>query len=121
MSKQATKEFTNIDFTNTAAYKTIKALNKEGIFAEHKLPVREYGQLQRLRKLDRILKTEKGIKRIINTMSRQIVRQQDKHGRSISKEVLTIGGEFKGYSWTDEEFGMSFEEGYYRKPKIVKM
>ena len=54
-------------------------------------------------------------------MSRQIVRQQDKQGRSISKEVLTIGGEFKGYSWTDEEFGMSFEEGYYRKPKIVKM
>jgi hypothetical protein len=117
MSKQ---EFSNIDYSNTAAYKTIKALNKEGVFDEQKLPNAEYGQLQRLKNVDSKIKPEKGIKKIIRTMTRQVVKSFDKDGRPISKEYLTIQGEFKGYSFNDEEYGMSFEEGNYKKPTLVK-
>jgi len=124
MSKQTqeTKEWCNVDFSNTAAYKTIKAYNKAGVFAEHKLQhLREYGQLQRLRKIDSLLKQDKGIQRVITTLTRQIIRQQDKQGRTIPKEYLTIGGEFRGFTWTDEEYAVSWEEGWYKKPKIVKI
>ena len=122
MSKQVTKEFTKIDYTNTAAYKTIQAWKAEGITQEHKLEsLHEYGQLERLRIIDSILRPEKGIERMITRLTRQIVRQKDKLGKTISKEVLIIGGEFQGYSYYDEPFGMSFEEGVYRKPRMVKI
>ena len=99
MSKQV---FSNIDYTNTAAYKTAKALNDEGIFDENKLQhYHEFGQLQRLRKVDSLLQQDKGIKKIIKTMSRQIIKQQE--GRTNSKEYLIIGGDTFSY----EEFTKS--------------
>ena len=122
MSKQVTKEWSNIDYSNTAAYRTIQAWKAEGVTQIHKLEsLHEYGQLERLRKLDSILKQDKGIERVITTLTRQSVRQKDKLNRTISKEVLVIGGEFQGYSYYDEPYAMSFIEGEFRKPRMVKI
>src|SRR5206468_3303554 len=63
---EETKESQYIDFTNTSAYRTVKAWHKiAGIFEEAgdttgRVPSDEFTQLKRLRKLDSILKPDKG-------------------------------------------------------------
>jgi len=115
------KEFSNIDPTNDACYKTIRAWKAENVFAEHKLPVSEYGQMQRLRKFDSIVQKDKGIQKIIHAMIRQVVKEKDKTGRTVATEYLTLTGEWKGQSWTGEEYSAPFEEGVHKVPHMIKL
>lgn len=133
MSKTVTetsKEWTNIDFTNTSAYRTVKAWNKiAGVFEiggengiQGGIPHDEFSQLKRLKKLDSIVKPEKGpIQKVISTLSRQIIRQADDKGRLVPKECLTIMGEFKGFDFADMEQSMTFYEGWFKKPTMGKV
>src|SRR6476620_9818036 len=123
-----TKEFKNIDYTNTSAYKTVKAFQKEGITwvigeappgYRSGIPENDLTLLNRLRKLDTIIKPDKGpIEKEITHMHRQIVKTADpkQKGRYISKEFLTISGYFKGYDFAGMEVAQPFTEGVHKKP-----
>jgi len=128
--KEDNKEWTNIDYTNTSAYRTVKAWNKiAGIFEvggengiQNGIPHDEFSQLKRLRKLDVIVKPDKGpIQKVITALSRQIIRQPDEKGRLVPKECLTVMGEFKGIDFADMEVGMTFYEGWNKKPIMGKV
>ena len=124
-----TKEWTNIDYTNTTAYKTVKAFNKVGIFTDEndvnqpgKIPSSEFTQLKRLRKFDSIVKKQKGpIFRIITHMHRQLVSLYDEYGKPINKEYLTLSGDFRGTDWADMEIRQGFDEGRFKSPKMAKV
>jgi hypothetical protein len=134
MSKTATessnKEWTNIDYTNTSAYRTVKNWNKEGIHWEIEcapagqnggIPHQEFNQLKYLRKLDSILKPNEGpVQKIITSMHRQLVLEFD-NGQPIKREYLTLGGEFRGFDWSQEEHARSFIEGVSKKPIMGKV
>ena len=125
------KEWSNVDYTNTTAYKTVKAWNKEGIHWKRGaspegvgggIPTDEFSQLKRLRKLDSIIKPEKGpIQKVITHMSRQLVRKPDDKGKMSSKEYLTIQGQFTGYDFSEMQVYASFTEGWNKKPVIGKV
>ena len=136
MSKQVTEEqtkenskgWTNIDYTNTAAYKTVKAFNKVGVFTDEPnpnqpgiIPRQEFQQLKKLRRFDAIVKKQKGpILKIITHMARQLVSQFDQYGKPITKEYLTLSGEIRGVDHADMEIRQYFEEGVYKDPKMAK-
>src|SRR4029453_275764 len=104
MSKQQTeqtKEWKNIDYTNTSVYKTVKAFQKEGITwiqgeappgLQGGIPEKDFTLLKSIRKLDGIINPDKGpvTKEIIH-MHRQIVRVPDpkQNGKFVPKEFLT--------------------------------
>jgi hypothetical protein len=127
------KEWTNIDFTNTSVYRTVKAFQKEGITwvkgeappgMQGGIPEKDFTLLKRLRKLDSIIKPDKGpITREITHMHRQIVRQEDpkQKGKFIPTEFLTITGYFKGYDFAGEQVGQQFTEGVSKKPVMGKI
>lgn len=135
MSKQVTedtsasKEWTNIDYTNTSQYKTVKAFNKVGAFTDDPdpnqpgiIPHSEFNQLKRLRRLDAIIKKQKGpILKLITHMHRQLVSQNDEYGKPVTKEYLTLTGEFRGTDWTGMEVRQGFEEGCFKSPKMSKV
>jgi hypothetical protein len=126
MSKQQTetKEWTNIDFTNTSAYRTVEAFRKEGITwsaldggpnGEPGIPDDEWGQLKRLRYLDGVAKPDKGpITKEIQALSRFIVRQLDK-GKMVAKEVITVQSQIKCYDWSGIQLSQTVLEGFLQK------
>lgn len=134
MSKQTseeTKEFANIDYTNTSAYLTVQAFKKEGItwmvgeappgFSNTGIPENDFGQLQGLRRLDSIVKPDKGpILKVIRSMHRQLVSEFDEFGKPVKKEYLTLNGGFRGMNWVGEEFSYEFVEGTYKQPVLKK-
>lgn len=134
MSKKVTetskeKEWTNIDFTNTTGYKTVKAYNKEGVYHGHNelnapsggIPSAEYRQLKFLRLLDSKVRRDKGpiLKKIVH-MHRKVVNDFDQYGKKVSKEYLTFSGEFRGTTWNDEQDSRGFSEGWNKKPIVSK-
>ena len=133
MSKLETeekKEWINVDYTNTSAYRTVKAWNKiAGIYEKGGptgvtggIPRDEWSQLKKLKRLDLTLKAEKGpIQKIITSMARQIIRQPDEKGLLVPKECLTVQGVFKGTDWADMDIEMAFYEGWNKKPIMGKM
>lgn len=124
MTKQETtndKEWTNIDYTNTSAYRTVKNWNKiAGVFevggetgVTGGIPHDEYAQLKKLRRLDLAVKPDKGpVQKIITHLSRQLVRTLNEKGILVPKECLTVQGEFRGTDWSDMELAMAFTEGW---------
>jgi hypothetical protein len=135
MTKQETetKEWTNIDFTKTSAYLTVKVFQKEAITwivgespegIQGGIPEAEFTILKRLRRLDSIIQPDKGpITKEITSMFRQIVRQPDskQNGRFVPKEFLVINGYFKGYDFAGEQVGQEFWEGVNQAPVMAKI
>jgi len=134
-TEQTKEEWTNIDFTKTSAYLTVKAFQKEGITwivgeapegIRGGIPEVDFTTLKRLRRLDSIIQPDKGpITKEIQYMMRQVVRQpstdpKDK-GRLVSREFLTLGGYFKGYDFAGEQIGQEFAEGVNQAPVMAKI
>ncbi len=126
-----TKEWQTIDFTNASVYKTVKAFNKEGItwmigeappgFGDTGIPEKDFAQLQRLRKLDSVIKKEKGpVQKIIISMHRQQVSEFDEFGKPRKSEYLTVLSQFKGTNWAGEDVAYEFVEGVYKLPIVKK-
>lgn len=126
-----TKEWTNIDYTNASVYKTVKSFNKEGItwvigeappgFDGVGIPEKDFTQLQRLRKLDSVIKKEKGpVQKIITSMHRQLVSEFDEFGKPTKKEYLTVIAQFKGTNWAGEDMAYESIEGVYKLPIVKK-
>jgi len=131
MQKAETKEWNNIDFTNTVAYRTVKAWREVGVTWEKgEAPAGvmggilsdEFTHLKRLRKLDQIIKPEKGsVVKEITHITRIVTRQRNKEGRIIQGEFLTTQGEFKGVDFANMEVGYEFQEGWAKVPVIRKV
>lgn len=79
-------------------------------------PQRIYDSLRHFRRNIAITKDHK---KIITTMSRQLVTVKDEKGRSTKKEYLTYQGYYRGTTFKGEEYDANFEIGKYYRPKIV--
>jgi hypothetical protein len=79
-------------------------------------PENIYSQLRHFRRNVAITKDHK---KIITTMSRQLVPTKDDKGRTVKKEYLTYNGYFSGITHRGEEYHANFEIGIYKKPRIV--
>ena len=79
-------------------------------------PERIYSLLRRFRRNIAITKNHK---KIVTTMTRQLVSVKDDKGRKIMKEFLTYQGYYLGATHKGEEFNADFEIGRYNKPKII--
>ena len=122
---EESKEWINIDYITTQQYKTIEAWKEEARKVELVLeypqdfPHSEINQLKRLKKLDSIVKPEKGpIRKVIYSISRQPIKTLGKYGKPIMKDCLFYNGYYYGFKWTGEEIKAEFSEGYYKKPKM---
>lgn len=130
MQKAETKEWNNIDFSNTTAYLTVKAWHKVGVHWERGagpagvmggIPSDEFTHLQRLRKLDQIIQPDKGITKEITHLARTLTQQKNKEGRIVQGEYLTAQGEFKGFDFANMQVGYEFTEYWARLPIISKV
>ncbi|HZA71177.1 MAG TPA: hypothetical protein VE548_15895 [Nitrososphaeraceae archaeon] len=136
MSKQITEEkidlekekkWTNIDYSNTTAYRTVRAFNKEGMYSDEMMgpakiglvPMEEFQQLKKLRRIDATV-TKQSARKRIDRMIRQSVQEFDSFGKNISKEYLTLEGYFTGEDHTGMEIATYFKEGVYKEPKMSK-
>ena len=132
-TKQETTEWKNIDYTKTSVYLTVKSFNREGITwvigeappgMHGGIPEQDSTLLKRLRKLDSIIKPDKGpVEKEITHMHRQIVKAADpkQKGKFVFKEFLTMTGYFKGYDFAGMEVGQPFTEGVHKKPIMGKV
>lgn len=72
-----------------------------------------------LRLFRRNLAITKDHKKIVKTMSRQLVTTKDEKGRSTRKEYLTYQGYYSGVTHRGEQHQANFEIGKYQRPKII--
>lgn len=122
-NEESTKVWSNVDYTNTNAYKTIEAwkqaATENGLVLEFPddFPNQPAGQLQRLRKLDGIAKGE--VRKVITAMFKQEVHFKDKNNAPTTKEFLTYLGQFETTDYRGIPYAMSWEEGKHFEPKVV--
>ena len=79
-------------------------------------PEKIYSLLKRFR---RNIAVTKNHKKIITTMTRQLVSVKDDKGRSIKKEYLTYQGYYSGITHKGGEHHADFTIGMYEKPRII--
>ena len=85
------------------------------------IPEKDFAQLQRLRKVDSVIKKEKGpVQKIITSMHRQQVSEFDEFGKPTKKEYLTVLAQFKGTNWAGEDVAYEIVEGVYKLPVVKK-
>ncbi|HSA73331.1 MAG TPA: hypothetical protein VLD84_05185 [Nitrososphaeraceae archaeon] len=72
-----------------------------------------------LRLFRRNIAITKNHKKIITTMSRQLVTIKDDRGKPRKVEYLTYQGYYAGTTHKGQEFHSNFEIGKYKRPKIV--
>jgi hypothetical protein len=72
-----------------------------------------FREVQRLLQFDAIVKPEKGIKKVINSIIVQPVTIEGKR-----KYALYMHGQYIAFDAWDNEIGNVFSEGYYYKPKL---
>ena len=122
MSKQETLE------SETFAGKSIKSYKeqatKAGLVLRMPSDASESGDFpdkiySTLRLFRRNIAITKDHKKIITTMSRQLVTTKDDKGKTTRKEYLTYSGYYRGTTHKGEEYHANFEIGRYQKPKIV--
>ncbi|MGV8107650.1 MAG: hypothetical protein ACP5OH_07760 [Nitrososphaerota archaeon] len=77
---------------------------------------RIYSSLRRFRRNIAITKDHK---KIVTTMSRQLVTTKDDKGKPTRKEFLTYQGYYAGITHEGEEYHANYEIGKYQRPKIV--
>jgi hypothetical protein len=70
-----------------------------------------------LLQFDRIVKPEKGLKKVIRPMVTQPVTAIE-NNKEVTKYALYYSGEYVGYDAYDNEIYCSFNEGWYFKPKL---
>lgn len=91
--------------------RTTQDITDSGDFPDH-----VYGSLRRFR---RVISITKDHKKIITTMSRQLVITKDGKGRPARKEFLTYSGYYSGITHKGEKHHADFDIGKYQKPKII--
>ena len=111
--------------TETSASKTIRAYKDQAakaglvLYADQSdsgdFPEGSYASLQRFRRNIAITKDHK---KIITTMSRQLVTLKD-NGKPVKKEYLTYSGYYSGTTYKGEVYDAEFEIGKFKRPKIV--
>ena len=79
-------------------------------------PENIYSSLRRFRRNIAITKNHK---KIVTTMSRQLVTVKDEKGRPSKKEYLIYQGYYSGITHKGEEYHADFEIGRYKQPRIV--
>ena len=79
-------------------------------------PPRIYDQLRRFRRNIAITNNHK---KVVTTMTRQIVNTRDNKGRPTKKEYLTYQGWYAGTTHKGEPHNADFEIGKYQKPRVV--
>jgi hypothetical protein len=79
-------------------------------------PERIYSLLRRFRRNIAITKNHK---KIVTTMTRQLVSVKDDKNHTVKKEYLTYQGYYSGKTHRGEQHNADFEIGRYDKPKIV--
>jgi hypothetical protein len=72
-----------------------------------------------LRRFRRNIAITKNHKKIVTTMSRQLVTVKDEKGRPSKKEYLIYQGYYSGITHKGEEYHADFEIGTYKQPRIV--
>ncbi len=116
---------TNLEL-ETSASKTIQAFKDQAakaglvLFADQSdsgdFPESSYASLRRFRRNIAITKDHK---KIITTISRQLVTLKDDKGRPLKKEYLTYSGYYSGTTYKGEVYDAEFEIGKFKRPKIV--
>jgi hypothetical protein len=72
-----------------------------------------------LRHFRRNVAITKDHKKVVTTMTRQLVPTKDDKGRTIKKEYLTYQGYYSGITHKGVEYHANFEIGTYKQPRIV--
>jgi hypothetical protein len=72
-----------------------------------------------LRLFRRNIAITKDHKKIVKTMSRQLVTQKDEKGKPTRKEMITYTGYYSGLTHKGEEYHADYEIGKHKRPKIV--
>ena len=112
----------------TSAGKTIQAWKDQAAKAGLVLQSRDEGQdsgdfpeniYSSLRRFRRNIAVTKDHKKIITTLTRQLVSVKDEKGRPTKKEYLTYQGYYSGITHKGQEHHADFEIGRYKKPRIV--
>lgn len=123
---QPTKVWTNVDYTDTWAYKTIQAWKKKateaGLVLEFPddFPNDAAGQLEGLRRIDELTDLKKGpVEKTVTHLFRQLVHSRDSNNRPTSKECIYTQGQFNVLDYRGAPYGYEYKEGVYQEPNVV--
>lgn len=126
-SKQTEVRKTGLGIEDTWATKTIEAYKDAAREAGQVLlyskdsedfPNDAVGQYEHLKRLQSLAATGK-IDTVVTSMSRQLVRTKDKNNKVVTKEYLTIRGEFQATNYRGVPYGVEFLAGKHNRPNVV--
>lgn len=82
-------------------------------------PREDYYLIRKQKKFDSIVDPSKGIRKIIESMTRQPVTTFDKTGKAVVKDALYYRGSYRGLDKFGTDIGAPFLEGSYKIPRLV--
>ena len=95
--------------------RTLEAFEKEGLDVPHGI----IADKERYDKFKSKYKEEKGLQKIIKSISRRPIISFDEKGKAIKKDVLTYTTEYHGYDWLGNDLYIRDHiDGVYYKPKF---
>jgi len=93
---------------------------KKGLVIESKDHDREtFHLVAKLKQFDSFVDPEQGIRKVIQTMVRQPITVFNKQGKPEVKDSLYFNGLYFGMDKRGTEINASFQEGWYKKPKLI--
>jgi hypothetical protein len=93
---------------------------KKGLVVEHEdYPMDDFVQISKLKEFDRLVDPSQGIRKVISAMTRQPVTIFNKQGKPEVKDALYYYGYYYGQDKKGNDLGAEFNEGWFKKPRLV--
>ena len=119
--KQVTGKPQHIEINERTLEATREEFRKKGLeVTKHsEYPREDYYLIRRQKKFDSVVDPSKGIRKIIESMTRQPITVINSKGVAEVKDSLYLRGSWRGVDKFGTDIGAPFIEGYFRVPKLV--
>lgn len=120
MLKRIAGKTNNIEVNEKTLESFRQEFAKKGSVIEHDdYPMDDFVQIAKLKEFDRLVDPGQGIRKVIVSMTRQPVTIFNKQGKPEIKDALYYHGIFYGVDKRGNDLGAEFQEGFFKKPRLV--
>jgi hypothetical protein len=119
--KQIAGKPQHIDINERSLEATRAEFRKKGmeISKQEEYDQEHYYLVKKLKQFDSLVDPTQGIKKVIESMVRQPITVFNKQGKAEVKDALYYNGNYYGVDKRGNDLGAEFQEGYFKKPRLV--
>ena len=119
--KRVSGTTTNIEINERSLTETRAKYAKKGmsVSKEDDYDQESYHLVKRLKEFDALVDPSKGIKKVVESMTRQPVTIFNKNGKAEVKDALYFRGWYYGQDKVGNDLGAEFTEGFYKVPRLI--